>query len=345
MTRRALGRGGLRVGPNAFGLAPIANLGREVSDDIAADALEAAWSAGVRYFDVAPHYGLGLGERRLGEFLRDKPREEFIVSTKVGRLLVENPDGLQPDDEGFAVTSDLTRRRDYSGGGVRRSLEQSLERMGLDRIDIVFVHDPDDFPKQALDEAFPALDELRREGTIVSYGAGMNQSEMLATFVRETDLDVVMCAGRYTLLEQGALDELLPAASARGVSVIAAAVFNSGLLARDRPAPGATYNYAPAPRTLLERVASIAEVCESHGVPLPAAAVQFPFGHRAVATVCTGARTAEQVRRNATLFDIAIPEALWTDLVAAGLIEAAAPVPGLSTYVDRRSRSSLRGTV
>jgi D-threo-aldose 1-dehydrogenase len=324
---RPLGRGGLLVGPNAFGVAPLANLGREVSDEDAAAALEAAWAAGVRYFDTAPHYGLGLGERRLGAFLRTKPRDEFVLSTKVGRLLVENADGPQPDDEGFAVTSSLVRRRDYSGDGVHRSLEQSLERMGLDRIDLVFVHDPDDFRAEALKGAFPALDELRRQGTIVSYGAGMNQSELLTTFVRDTDLDVVMCAGRYTLLEQGALAELLPAATERGVSIVAAAVFNSGLLARDRPPVEATYNYAPASPELLERVNSIADVCDAHGVSLPAAALQFPLGHPAVSTVCTGARSAEQVQRNAALFDVEIPDALWTDLAAAGLLDPAAPVP------------------
>lgn len=328
MTTRALGRSGLRVGPNAFGVAPLANLGHEVSDAQAAEALEAAWAAGVRYFDTAPHYGMGLGERRLGEFLRAKPREEFVLSTKVGRLLVDGPDDPRPDDEGFAVTTTLRRRRDYSQDGVRRSLEESLERMGLDRVDVVFVHDPDDSFADALDGAFPALDSLRREGVIGSYGAGMNQQEMLARFVRDTDLDVVMCAGRYTLLEQGALDELLPAAQEREVSVVAAAVFNSGLLARDRPPAGVTYDYAPAPPALLERVNAIADVCEGHGVSLPAAALQFALGHPAVATVCTGARSAEQVQRNAALFDVPIPEQLWADLVVAGLLPADTPTPG-----------------
>jgi D-threo-aldose 1-dehydrogenase len=327
MTRRALGRGGLEVEPYAFGVAPLANLGHEVTDDEAATALEAAWSAGVRYFDTAPHYGLGLGERRLGAFLATKPRDEFILSTKVGRVLVDNPLGIQPDDEGFDVRSPLVRRRDYSADGVRRSLDDSLERMGLDRIDVVFVHDPDEFYREAMEGAFPALDELRREGVIASYGAGMNQSAMLTDFVLNTDLDVVMCAGRYTLLEQGALDDLLPAASARNVSVVAAAVFNSGLLARDRPAPGTTYNYAPASAELLERVGAIAELCEANGVTLPAAALQFTLGHPAVATVCTGARSADQVQRNASLFDVKIPDSLWADLASAGLIRADAPLP------------------
>jgi D-threo-aldose 1-dehydrogenase len=326
-SRRPLGRSGLSVGPYAFGAAPLANLGRAISEESAFGALEAAWSAGVRYYDVAPHYGLGLGERRLGEFLATKPRDEFIVSTKVGRLLVENPHGLQPDDEGFDVRSPLIRRRDYSADGVRRSLDDSLERLGLDRIDVVFVHDPDDFRREALEQSFPALDELRRAGTISSYGAGMNQSEMLARFVEETDLDVVMCAGRYTLLEQGPLDDLLPAAVRRGVSVVAAAVFNSGLLARDRPDARATYDYAEAPAPVVARANALADVCEAHGVPLPAAALRFALGHPAVSSVCVGARSASQVLLNAAHFDMPIPDALWSDLISAGLIRSDSPPP------------------
>jgi D-threo-aldose 1-dehydrogenase len=326
-TRRAFGRGGLSVGPYGFGMAPLANLGREVDEEVAMAALDAAWRAGVRYFDTAPHYGLGLGERRLGKFLATKPRDEFILSTKVGRLLVDDQNGVQPDTEGFAVNSVLTRRRDYSADGVRRSLDESLDRMGLDRIDVVFVHDPDDYYAEALDGALPALDALRRDGTIASYGAGMNQTEALADFIRNSDLDIVMCAGRYTLLEQTALDDLLPTALARNVSVVAAAVFNSGLLARDRPAADQTYNYAAAPASLLEKATAIADVCESHGVSLPAAASQFALGHPAVATVCTGARSSEQVRRNADLFDVEIPAGLWSDLVSAGLLRSDSPSP------------------
>jgi D-threo-aldose 1-dehydrogenase len=327
VTEGAFGRGGLRVGAHGFGVAPIANLGRDVPEETALGALEAACSAGVRYYDTAPHYGLGLGERRLGEFLRTKPRDEYILSTKVGRLLVENPRGAMADGEGFAVTTHLMRHRDYSSDGVRRSLDESLERMGLDRVDVAFVHDPDDHYREAMEGAFPALDQLRREGIITSYGAGMNQTAMLADFVQHTDLDVVMCAGRYTLLEQGGLDDLFPAVLQRNVSVVAAAVFNSGLLARDRPPAEATYNYGPAPASLIARVNALADVCEAHGVPLPAAALQFALGHPAVATVCTGARSAEQVLRNASFAELSIPDALWVDLAAAGLIDAAAPLP------------------
>ncbi len=327
MIDRAFGRGGLRVGAYGFGMAPLANLGREVSDKDAFEALEAAWSRGVRYYDTAPHYGVGLGERRLGEFLRTKPRDDYILSTKVGRLLVKNPRGVQPDDGGFAVLSDVVRHDDYSADGVRRSLEQSLERMGVGHVDIVFVHDPDEHYGEAMSGAFPALDGLRREGVIASYGAGMNQTAMLADFVLNTDLDVVMSAGRYTLLEQGGLDDLFPAALSRGVSIVAAAVFNSGLLARERPRAEATYDYAPAPASVIARVNALADVCEAHGVPLPAAALQFALGHPAVTTVCTGARSAEQVLRNDELSSFPIPDALWADLASGGLIDSDAPLP------------------
>ncbi|MCZ9880959.1 aldo/keto reductase [Arthrobacter sp. B2a2-09] len=317
---RSLGRGGLRVGPYAFGVAPLANLGRQVSEADAYAAVDAAWQAGIRYFDVAPHYGLGLGEQRIGAALAQHPRGEYILSTKVGRLLVDNPEGMQPDTEGFDVVSPLKRKLDYSRDGVLRSVEESLSRLGLDYIDIAFVHDPDDHYREALDGAFPALEELRSQGLIRSYGAGMNQSRMLTDFVLNTDLDVIMCAGRYTLLEQGPLDDLLPAATSRGVSIVAAAVFNSGILARDRPSPQATYNYEPAPKDILARVNAIADVCERHSVPLPAAAIQYPLLHPTVATVCVGARSAEQVTRNVALFDVQIPGALWQELAAKGLI-------------------------
>jgi D-threo-aldose 1-dehydrogenase len=328
---RPLGRGGLVTGPHALGAAPIGNLGRVVPDEEWRGAVPAAWDQGVRYFDVAPHYGLGLAERRLGTGLAGRPRGEFIVSTKAGRLLRPAAHPTDRDDEGFAVPGDHIRVRDYSRDGILRSLEASLTRLGLDRVDIVFVHDPDDHYRQALNESFPALEELRAQKVIRSYGAGMNQSAMLAEFVRHTDLDVVMLAGRYTLLEQGALDDdLLDLCQERQVSVVAAGVFNSGLLAENRPQGGTTYDYQPAPPHLLARVNRIADVCESHGVPLPAAAAQFPLHHPAVATVCLGARSAAQVTRNAGLFTTGIPGSLWSDLVSAGLLRDATPVPGHS---------------
>jgi D-threo-aldose 1-dehydrogenase len=323
-----LGRGGLRVGPLAFGGAPLGNLGSEVSESDWPGALQAAWDTGIRYFDTAPHYGLGLSEERFGAGLAGMPRDELVVSTKVGRVLVPN-DASSPgmDLEGFVVPATVRRAFDYTRDGVLRSVESSLRRLHLERIDVLFVHDPDDFYRAALDGAFPALEELRGQGVIRGYGAGMNQSKMLADFVRHTDLDVVLLAGRYTLFEQGALDDLLPLCEGQGVSVVAGGVFNSGLLARHRPGPQAWYNYAPASAEVLSRATRIADVCERHDVELPAAAVQFVLGHPAIATACLGARSAGEVTRNAKLLEARVPPDLWRDLQAHGLLREDAPLP------------------
>lgn len=328
---RMLGRGGLIVGPSSYGAAALGNLYREVSAEEARDAVDGAWEAGIRYFDVAPHYGLGLAERRLGAALRGRPRDEFIVSTKVGRLLIESDrHALELDDEGFAVPRTHTRVRDYSRDGVLRSIEDSLKRTGLDRLDIVLVHDPDDYYREALDDAFPTLDELRREGVITSYGAGMNQSAMLATFVRETDLDVVMVAGRFTLLDQRAQFDLLPLANERHVSIIAAGVFNSGILANDTIAAGAMFDYAPASAEVVDRARAIADICRAHGVTLPAVAAQFPLLHEAVSTVCLGARSRSQIARNVGLFTAPVPAELWTDLASASIIDRQLTAAGIA---------------
>jgi len=321
---RPLGRGGLAVGPISFGTAPIGNLGRPVGEDEWRGALAAAWEAGVRYYDTAPHYGLGLAERRLAEGLAG--RDGFVVSTKVGRLLAPSRTDAM-DTEGFAVPATHVRVRDYSRDGVLASLESSLERLGLDRVDLLLVHDPDEHYREALDGAFPALEELRSQGVIASYGAGMNQAEMLADFVRETDLDVVMLAGRYTLLEQGALDDLLPACLERGVSVVAAGVFNSGILATDLPQRSATYNYQPTDEDTFDRAQRLAAVCARFGTSLPAAAARFPLAHPAISTVCLGAHSAAQIRRNAALFEIDIPDGVWSELRAEGLLRTDAPTP------------------
>jgi D-threo-aldose 1-dehydrogenase len=316
MQTKAIGRGGLVAPILSFGSAPIGNLFREVDEAEAKDAVAAAWQSGVRYFDTAPHYGLGLAERRVGEALSEYPRSEYVISTKVGRLLAPTSDYPGENDlaDGFMVPKDFVRIYDYSGDAIKRSIEDSLRRMNTDYIDIVFVHDPDDHYEEALNGAFPALSKLRDEGVIKSFGSGMNQAEMLTEFVRYTDLDVIMLAGRYTLLEQHSLDNLLPLAAERNVSIVAAGVFNSGLLSKNRPSADATYNYAPAPAELIAKVNAIADICESHGVSLPAAAAQFPLGHETVANICLGARNREQVERNAELFDVKIPAALWADL-------------------------------
>ena len=233
----------------SLGCAQLGNLYREVSDADARSTVDTAWELGLRYFDTAPHYGLGLSERRLGAALASRPREDYVLSSKVGRMLepVEIAGGL--DDQGFVVPATHRRRWDFSREGIRRSLEESLERLGLDRLDIVYLHDPDEHWTEVLATGYAALEELRSDGIVGAIGAGMNQSAMLADLVRETDLDVVMLAGRYTLLEQDALDDLLPLCCERRVAVVAAGVFNSGLLARERPRDDAKYDYGEAPRT------------------------------------------------------------------------------------------------
>ena len=303
-----------------FGGSVIGNLYRPVSDADAHAAVAAAWDAGIRYFDTAPHYGLGLSERRLGEALRDRPRAEYVLSSKVGRLLVPNEAPSGEDSDGFAVPDDLRRQWDFSRDGVLRSIEATLERIGTDRLDVVYVHDPDDHWRQAADEAMPALAALRDEGVVGAIGAGMNQSAMLDRFLRETAADVVMLAGRYTLLDQGALDDVLPAALEHGKSVVAVGVFNSGLLARDRPAAGMKYDYQDAPAHLVARAQAIAEVCEAHGTTLPAAAMAFPFTHPAVVNVTVGMRTPEQVARNIELYRTSVPDAVWDDLRSRDLL-------------------------
>ena len=310
-----------RVG---FGGAPIGNLFTEVTDDDAAAAVGTAWECGWRYFDVAPHYGLGLAERRLGAALRDKPRDDYVLSTKVGRLLVESGTPMA-DDDGYAVTSSLRREWDFSRDGIRRGIDDSLERLGTDRLDIVYLHDPDDHFGPALETGFPALAELRDEGVVGAIGSGMNQSAMLAEFVRRVDLDVILLAGRYSVLDHDALDDVLPACVDNDVRVVAAGVFNSGLLADDRPRPGATFDYAPAGPDLVARANAVADVCAAYGVTLPAVALRFPLAHPAVAGVVVGCRDAAQVRRNAELATTPIPAQVWSDLRSAGLIREDAP--------------------
>lgn len=320
MNRRTVTNTALALTDLGFGASVIGNLYRATPDEEALAAVAAAWDAGIRYFDTAPHYGLGLSERRLGAALRDRPRDEYVLSSKVGRLLVpnENPTGV--DSDGFAVPDDVRRQWDFSRDGVLRSIEATLHRTGLDRLDIVYVHDPDQHWQQAADEAMPALAQLRDEGVIGAIGAGMNQSAMLARFLRETPADLVMLAGRYTLLDQGGLDDVLPAALEHGKSVVAVGVFNSGLLANDQPAAGMKYDYQEAPAHLVARAQAIADVCRQHDTTLPAAAIAFPFTHPAVVNVTLGMRTPQQVARNIELYRRPVPEALWADLRSQGLI-------------------------
>ncbi|MFJ8752566.1 aldo/keto reductase [Streptomyces sp. NPDC102441] len=304
-----------------LGAAQLGNLARTTSDEDARGAVDAAWESGVRYFDTAPHYGLGLSERRLGAALAGRPRDEFTVSTKVGRLLEPSPETAHlQDDGGFAVPAAFRRSWDFSRDGILRSLEGSLERLGLDRVDILYLHDPDDHWTAASTTGVDTLVELRDQGVVKAVGAGMNQAAMLTEFVRRCDIDVVMVAGRHTLLDHSARDALLPLAQERGVGVVAAAVYNSGLLAAPRPPADATYDYQPASRELAGRAASIADVCERHGTSLPEAAIACPLLHPAVTSVVLGARNAGQSRTNADRLATAVPDALWSELTALGLL-------------------------
>lgn len=327
LPQRAVAGTPLALSELSLGCAQLGNLYRAVTDEDARATVDTAWELGIRYYDTAPHYGLGLSERRTGAALAGRPRDAYVLSTKVGRLLepVERVVGM--DDDGFAVPATHRRVWDFSRDGIRRSLEQSLERLGLDRVDVVYLHDPDDHRDEVLESGYPALAELRAEGVVGAIGVGMNQSRMLADLVRLVDLDVVMLANRYTLLEQAALDDLLPACEARGVSVVAAAIFNSGLLARPRPAEDARYDYGDAPPELVERARAIAAACERHGTTLPAAAIAFPLAHPCVASVCVGARSPEQIERNADLYREPIAADLWSELKAEGLLRDDAPTP------------------
>ncbi|MFF4346010.1 aldo/keto reductase [Streptomyces sp. NPDC001530] len=320
-----LGSSGVEVSELSFGAAGIGNLFTAVTDEQAYEAVDAAWAGGIRSFDTAPHYGIGLSERRLGAALRERPRAEYTVSTKVGRLLEPTDAGGDDLADGFAVPATHRRVWDFSADGVRRSLDASLERLGLDRVDVVYLHDPDDHAEQAFREGYPALEKLRSQGVVGAIGAGMNQAEMLTRFVRETDVDVVLCAGRYTLLDHQALTELLPAAQDRGTSVVIGGAFNSGLLAD--PRPGATYNYTTAPAELLDRALRLKAVAERHGITLRAAALTFPAAHPAVASVLVGARSADEVHDCVRQFATPVPLEFWRELIAEGLLPATAPVP------------------
>ncbi|WP_331772876.1 aldo/keto reductase (plasmid) [Embleya sp. NBC_00888] len=293
-----------------LGCAGLGGLYEPLPEAEAQATLEAAWTGGIRCFDTAPHYGVGLSEERLGRFLRGIPRAHYTLSTKVGRLLVEDPDAPTHGD-GFFGTPRRRRVPDYSAAGVRRSVEESLRRLGLDRLDIVLVHDPDEHWEQASQEAIPALAELRDQGVVGAIGAGMNQSGMLGRFVTETDVDCVLIAGRYTLLDRGG-SALLDRCAELGVSVLAGGVYNSGLLAD--PRPGARFDYAPADPDLLARALRLDARCAARGIPLRAAALGFAAEHRAVDTVLVGARNPAEVRDAVAMAAVDIPTDLWEQL-------------------------------
>lgn len=313
-----LGRGSLQVTRLGLGTAPLGGMFTSVADDDATELIATAYESGIRYFDSAPFYGHGVAERRLGHGLRAAGAKSVVVSTKVGRLLVHGADVVP----GIYVDSAPEQPVfDYSADGVRASIESSLERLGLDHIEGVYIHDPDDHEEAALHSAYPALEQMRSEGMIQVIGVGMNQTRIPTRFVRETDIDVVLIAGRFTLLDQQAQDDLLPAALERGVSIIAAGVFNSGILAN--PQPGAMYNYEPASADLIDRAVAIRALLKEFDVPMTAAALQFPLRHPAVRVVLTGARHRDELRANIADFNREVPEECWKALEERGLVAAA----------------------
>ena len=329
------GRTPLAVTRMGFGAAPIGNFLRPIAEEDASGMVHAAWAAGLRYFDTAPSYGHGLSEARLGAALRWYPRDEFVISTKVGRRLTAAPrttidftpwvDGLP-----FAIALD------YSYDGVMRAFEDSLQRLGLGTIDIAFIHDCDVFShgpqrqpglfEEAMEGAWRALARLRAEGSVKAIGVGVNEWEVCHEALKRRDFDCFLLAGRYTLLEQGALDEFLPLCEARNVAVVLGGGYNGGILATGA-VPGAKYNYQPAPDAMMRKTAAIEAVCHVHGVSLKAAALQFVLAHPAIVTNIPGTRSLAQLEENLDLIRAAIPVAFWADLKAQGLLHADAPVP------------------
>lgn len=325
---------GLKLGPFGFGGAPLGNLFAPIDESAAVAAVRRAYDVGLRHFDTAPHYGHGLSEHRIGEALRGRPRDSFVLSTKVGRLLF--PDAQAPNEQfGFSGTLPFVQRYDYSGDGARKSLEFSLHRLGMARVDIAYIHDCDhdahgaDGPRrfrEAMEGALPALTRLREEGVVSAIGLGVNHWETCRDALAHGHIDLFLLAGRYTLLDQSALDELLPLCVARGTGIVIGGPYNSGILATGAK-PGATYNYKPATPEILARVAAIETVCARHRVPLRAAALQFPLAHPAVVAVIPGARTPAEIDDNAALMKHPIPSAFWAGLKAEKLLRADAPTP------------------
>jgi D-threo-aldose 1-dehydrogenase len=318
-----------RLGRLGFGGTGVGNLYRAIPDEQAAGTLEAAWEAGIRYFDTAPHYGLGLSERRMGKALAGKPREEFVLSTKVGRVLVPSPAMKDTKDpEGFDVAAEQRREWDPSEAGVRRSIEDSLERLGLDYIDIAYLHDPDVYSMEdAVRTALPALEKVRGEGLVRAIGVGTNTAGAALQCVEAADLDFLMLAGRFTMLEQPGSDgrpggALLERCLELDTGVVSVGVYNSGILAKPELPSDAHYNYSQASEEILERARLLARICNEHGVELPTAAIQFPFRHPAVLNVTVGASKPEQISQSAARMAAEVPEELWQELQERGLTTA-----------------------
>lgn len=328
------GRTDLEVTAFGFGTAPIGNIFREIDEETSDGMIQSAWDAGVRYYDTAPMYGHGLAELRTGHSLRWKNRDDFVLSSKVGRVL--KPARKQDIDYApWTNAGRFTLNFDYSYDGTMRSFEDSLQRLNLEHMDIVFIHDIDVFTrgaeqpevfKQAMDGAWKALSDLRDQGVLKAIGVGVNEWEVCQTALEQRDFDCFLLAGRYTLLEQDSLDTFLPLCEERGAAVVVGGGFNSGILATGA-VEGAKYNYAPAPAEIMDRVRKIEAVCANHDVPLPAAALQFVVAHPAIPSFIAGTRTVEQFQKNLAWFSHPIPAEFWADLKAKGLLREDAPTP------------------
>jgi D-threo-aldose 1-dehydrogenase len=335
LPRRPLGRTGLQVSALGFGTAPLGDLYRRLDDSTAIAAVERAFALGINLLDTSPLYGHGLSEHRCGAAIRRVPRGEIVVCTKVGRWM--DPFHGRGDGSGFVGGHPHRAVVDYSYDGTMRSVEQSLLRLGTDRLDLLLIHDVDVWThgvdvveerfREAMAGAYVALDQLRGEGVVAGIGIGVNEAEMCVRFAQAGSFDTMLLAGRYSLLEQPALAQFLPLAQQQGIGVLLGGVFNSGILASGAVA-GAKYNYQDAPPQILEKVARIQRVCDAHGVALPTAALHFALGHPAVASVVLGAETPQEVERNVAGLSNAVPAALWADLKAEHLLDADAPVPG-----------------
>ncbi|WFU80896.1 aldo/keto reductase [Bradyrhizobium sp. CIAT3101] len=316
---------GLDVTSIGLGSAPLGGLFSAVSDADAEATVAKAWSLGVRFYDTAPLYGFGLAEQRLGAFLRQQPRESYAISTKVGRLL-RPPGSATNEDDHYKDAPALRPQFDFSYDGVMRSVEESLVRLGLDRVDVLLVHDPDDHYDDAVSGAFRALVRLRDDGTVKAIGSGMNQSEMLTRFAEAVPVDCFLLAGRYTLLDQGALNALFPVCVAKNIGILLGGIYNSGILAN--PHAGAKFNYEDADAALVARALELEQLCRKHGTELKAAALQFCMAHPAVTVAVMGARNAAEVADNIAMSERTVPQAFWQELRAKNLVDARSPLPG-----------------